>query len=66
MYRNTVARAPASLSVQNFLRVNVRVVRAAYDVSGRDLGRAIFWYQNEPLALFDYKGSLQKTEKIVR
>ena len=55
VHRNTVARAPASLSVQNFLRVNVRVLRAAYDVSGRDLGRAIFWYQNEPLAPFDYK-----------
>lgn len=55
VHRNTVTRAPASLSVQNFLRVNVRVLRAAYDVSGRDLGRAIFWYQNEPLAPFDYK-----------
>ena len=55
VHRNTVSRAPATLSVQTHLRDNVRVLKAAFDVSGQDLKRAIFWYQNEPLAPFDYK-----------
>ncbi len=55
VHRNTVNRAPASLGIQSHLRDNIRVLKAAFDVSGRDIKRAIFWYQNEPLAPFDYK-----------
>lgn len=55
VHRNTVNRAPAALSVQTHLRDNVRVLKAAFDASGQDMKRAIFWYQNEPLAPFDYK-----------
>lgn len=32
----------------------MRVIRAATDLSG-DLPRALFWYRNEPLAVFDYQ-----------
>lgn len=55
VHRNTVNRAPSALSVQSHLRDNLRVIKAAFDVAGQDLKRAIFWYQNEPLAAFDYK-----------
>ncbi|MDA0574121.1 DUF2384 domain-containing protein [Burkholderia gladioli] len=54
VHRNTVARAPQSASVQQFLREAIRVIRAATDLSG-DVQRALFWYRNEPLAVFDYQ-----------
>ncbi|AOK56545.1 hypothetical protein WT15_20215 [Burkholderia stagnalis] len=54
VHRNTVARAPESATVQQFLREAIRVIRAATDLSG-DLRRALFWYRNEPLAVFDYQ-----------
>lgn len=54
VHRNTVARAPESASVQQFLREALRVIRAATDLSG-DVQRALFWYRNEPLAVFDYQ-----------
>ena len=55
VHRNTVSRAPAAPSIQVFLRENLRVLSAAMDANGGDLVGAIFWYQNEPLAPFDYK-----------
>lgn len=55
VHRNTVARAPAAPSVQTHIRDNIRVLRAAYDVAGRDVKNAIFWFKNEPLPEFDYK-----------
>ena len=54
VHRNTVSRAPASASVQRFLREAVRVIRAATDLNG-DVDRALFWYRNEPLQPFGYK-----------
>ena len=54
VHRNTVSRAPASASVQRFLREAVRVIRAATDLSG-DVDKALFWYRNEPLQPFGYK-----------
>lgn len=54
VHRNTVSRAPASRGVQDFLREALRVIKAATDVSG-DVGKALFWYRNEPLAVFGYK-----------
>jgi len=58
VHRNTLSRAPASESVQRFLREAVRVIRAATDLSG-DLDRALFWYRNEPLRPFAYKTAEQ-------
>ena len=54
VHRNTVARAPQSESVQKFLRDAVRVISAATDLSG-DVRKALFWYRNEPLAVFGYE-----------
>jgi len=54
VHRNTISRAPASESVQQFLRAAIRVIRAATDMSG-DIDRAIFWYRNDPIPIFGYK-----------
>lgn len=70
VHRNTISRAPASESVQSFLRQALRVIRAAMDVSG-DIGQAVFWYRNEPLPPFGYKTAEQlvtegRTEDLLR
>lgn len=70
VHRNTINRAPASESVQKFLREALRVIRAAHDLSG-DVTRAIFWYRNEPLPPFGYKTAEQlvsegRTEDVLR
>lgn len=70
VHRNTISRAPASESVQKFLREALRVMRAAHDLSG-DVGRSIFWYRNEPLPPFGYKTAEQlvtegRTEDVLR
>lgn len=54
VHRNTVARAPASRGIQDFLRESVRVIRAATDLSG-DVNKALFWFRNEPIPEFNYK-----------
>ncbi len=54
VHRNTISRAPASRGIQDFLREAVRVIKAATDLTG-DLGKAVFWYRNEPLSVFGYK-----------
>jgi hypothetical protein len=58
VHRNTLSRAPASESVQKFMREVLRVLRAGSDLTG-DVGRAIFWYRNEPLPPFNYKTAEQ-------
>lgn len=70
VHRNTISRAPASESVQKFLREALRFMRAAHDLSG-DVGRSIFWYRNEPLPPFGYKTAEQlviegRTEDVLR
>lgn len=70
VHRNTISRAPASESVQKFLREALRVIRAAHDLSG-DMVRAIFWYRNEPLPPFGYKTAEQlvsegRTDDVLR
>ena len=55
VHRNTVARAPGAASVQQHIRLNIRVLAAALAITGGDVQRAIFWYKNEPLAPFEYK-----------
>ena len=54
VHRNTLSRAPGSRAVQDLLREALRVIKAASDVS-EDLAKALFWYRNEPLAVFEYK-----------
>jgi hypothetical protein len=58
VHRNTISRQPASESVQRFLRDALRVIRAASELAG-DVSKALFWYRNEPLPVFDYKTAEQ-------
>lgn len=58
VHRSTLDHAPASESVQRFLRETLRVIRAATELSG-DVERALFWYRNEPLQPFGYKTAEQ-------
>ncbi|MGE0330412.1 MAG: DUF2384 domain-containing protein [Ramlibacter sp.] len=71
VHRNTVNRAPAALSVQTHLRDNLRVLKAATDIAGGDIKRAIFWFQNEPLAPFAYQTAealvaANRTDDVIR
>ena len=59
VHRNTVSRAPGAASVQTYLRQNIRVLAAALDASGNDLGKALQWFRNEPLPPFAYKTAEQ-------
>ena len=59
VHRNTVLRAPGAASVQDYLRKNLRVLSAAFDVSGQDAAKALQWFRNEPLAPFGYKTAEQ-------
>ena len=54
VHRNTISRAPATKSVQDYLRESLRVIRAATDLNG-DVANALFWYRNEPLPVSGYK-----------
>ena len=58
VHRNTLARAPNSRAIQDFLRQALRVIKAATDLNG-NVGTALFWYRNEPLAPFGYKTAEQ-------
>lgn len=54
VHRNTIARAPSSRAIQDYLREALRVIKAATDASG-DVNKALFWYRNEPLSTFGFK-----------
>lgn len=54
VHRNTIARAPGSRDVQDFLRAALRVIKAASDLRG-NVQEALFWYRNEPLSGFSYR-----------
>ncbi len=58
VHRNTLSRAPASESVQKYMRESLRVVRAATDLNG-DIHAALYWFRNSPLPPFRYKSAEQ-------
>ena len=58
VHRNTLRNAPTAPSVQRYLRDSLRVIKAAYHLSG-DLNRALTWYRNDGLDAFGYKTAEQ-------
>ena len=56
VHRNTISRAPEAESVQHYLRESLRVIHAAVDVAG-NVEKAIYWFKNNPLPVFNYKTS---------
>lgn len=55
VHRSTVIRSPAAENIQSFIHTSLQVLAAVMDASGGDLQTAIFWYRDEPLAVFDHK-----------
>jgi hypothetical protein len=53
VHRNTM-RNPASERLQSKLREMVKVIAAASSMTG-DIGKAIYWFRNEPIADYDHK-----------
>jgi uncharacterized protein (DUF2384 family) len=53
VHRNTLARAPASPKVQARLGEVMRILAAAADLLGGDVGKAALWFCHQPLAGFD-------------
>ena len=58
--RNTITRAPGSRGVQEFLREALRVIKAAADLNGGELPKALFWYRTERLSAFGYKTTAER------
>lgn len=70
VHRNTLSRAPDTESVQSYLRESLRVMRAATDVAD-SIEKALFWFKNQPLPVFDYKTpqdlvSEKRTEALIK
>ena len=54
VHRSTITRAQGAEKLQAFLRDAIRVLGAAADING-NLPDALFWFRNEPIAIFDYQ-----------
>ncbi|MBY0240325.1 MAG: MbcA/ParS/Xre antitoxin family protein [Burkholderiaceae bacterium] len=70
VHRNTLRLAPDTETLQAHLRESLRVIRAAADVSG-SVEKALFWFKNHPLPVFDYKTpqdlvSEKRTEALIK
>lgn len=70
VHRNTLRLAPETETIQSYLRESVRVIRAATDIS-TSIEKAIYWFKNHPLPIFDYKTpqdlvSEKRTEALVK
>lgn len=54
VHRNTLRTNPGAAKLQNRLRDVVKVITAAADVAG-DIGKASYWFINEPIADYRHK-----------
>ena len=70
VHRNTLRRAPTTPSVQRYIRESVKVIKAAFSLSG-DMAKALIWYRNDGLECFGYKTAEElvsdgRTEDVLR
>lgn len=56
---SNVTSDPGAANIQARLWENLSVIKAAHDVSGGDLQKALRWFRTEPLAPFDQKTAQQ-------
>lgn len=49
---SAITHTPGAANIQRHLRNNLRVIKAAYDVSGGDLAKSLHWFRTEPLPMF--------------
>lgn len=59
---SAITKTPGVASIQSHLRENLRVIKAAYDVSGGDLPKALDWFRTEQLPSFSQKTAEQGIE----
>ncbi len=68
---SAVTRTPGDANIQRYLRNNLRVIKAAYDLSGGDLAKSVHWFRTEPLPMFGHRTPEQmvcagETDDVVR
>jgi hypothetical protein len=68
---SAITKAPDATNIQRYLRNNLRVIKAAYDVSGGDLAKSLHWFRTEPLPMFGRRTPEQmvyagETEAVIR
>lgn len=56
---SAITKTPGAPNIQRHLRNNLRVIKAAYDVSGGDLAKSLHWFRTEPLPMFDRRTAEQ-------
>ena len=61
VHRNTLQSAPSSPKLQASMRDIVRVLSAAYGLTG-DMDRSLFWFRNHPIADFGHRTPMQLVE----
>lgn len=49
---SAVTKTPDAANIQRYLRSNLRVIKAAYDVSGGDLAKSLHWFRTASLPMF--------------
>lgn len=49
---SAITETPGAAAIQNHLRENLRVIKAAYDTSGGDLAKSLRWFRTESLPAF--------------
>jgi hypothetical protein len=54
VHRNTLRTHPGAAKLQDHLRDVVKVITAASELSG-DTGKAVYWFNNEPIADYRHK-----------
>jgi hypothetical protein len=52
---SAVTKTPDTASIQRYLRNNLRVIKAAYDVSGGDLAKSLEWFRTASLPMFGHR-----------
>jgi ABC-type uncharacterized transport system substrate-binding protein len=68
---SAVTNTPAAAALQSHLRDNLRVIKAAYDISGGDLTKSLRWFRAEPLPTFGQRTAEQvvsvgKADDVIR
>lgn len=49
---SAITETPGAATIQNHLRDNLRVIKAAYDTSGGDLAKSLRWFRTASLPAF--------------
>lgn len=71
VHRNTVAKTPGAPAIQAYLRNVLKVIRVALELTQGDLNRSLIWFQNSPIAEFEYRTADElvaagETEAVVK